>query len=119
MAFTLYGYEVRLYLAAFPFCMSQYDRRIILRPTLVLASCESLSGLPAHETTLSCSLMFTFQAAAEGIELNHFEVIPRMNIGKDEYMAKFPLSMGKIPGLEGPHVLLTETMAITTVSLHT
>ncbi|KAF8534752.1 hypothetical protein BDD12DRAFT_918824 [Trichophaea hybrida] len=53
-------------------------------------------------------------AAAEGIELNHVEVVPRKNIGKEEYMAKFPLSSGKIPGLEGPVVMLTETLAIVT-----
>ncbi|KAF8252248.1 glutathione-S-transferase theta, GST [Wilcoxina mikolae CBS 423.85] len=53
-------------------------------------------------------------AAAEGIELNHVEVVPRKNIGKEEYMAKFPLSSGKIPGLEGPGVMLTETLAIVT-----
>lgn len=57
------------------------------------------------------------QAAAEGIELNQVEVIPREGIGKSEYLTKFPLSRGKIPGLEGLDGLrLTETLAITTVS---
>ncbi|KAF8581884.1 glutathione-S-transferase theta, GST [Ramaria rubella] len=53
-------------------------------------------------------------AAAEGIPLNHFRVVIRTDIGREEYMAKFPLSRGKIPGLEGPNVKLTETLAITT-----
>lgn len=53
-------------------------------------------------------------AAAEEIELSHYEVIPRKNIGKDVYISKFPLSRGKIPGLEGPGVQLTETLAIVT-----
>ena len=56
------------------------------------------------------------QAAAEGIPLTHVEVIPREGIGKAEYISKFPLSRGKIPGLEGPEGLkLIETLAITTV----
>ncbi|KAL8897461.1 MAG: hypothetical protein Q9207_007206, partial [Kuettlingeria erythrocarpa] len=55
------------------------------------------------------------QAAAEGIELDHVEVVPREGIGKTEYLSKFPLSRGKIPGLDGPDGLkLTETLAITT-----
>ena len=31
-------------------------------------------------------------------------------------MAKFPLSLGKIPAIEGPHVKFTETVAIFVVS---
>jgi hypothetical protein len=31
-------------------------------------------------------------------------------------MTKFPLSHGKIPGMEGPDLRLTETIAIVTVS---
>ncbi|KAB8210960.1 glutathione S-transferase [Aspergillus parasiticus] len=51
-------------------------------------------------------------AAAEGIELNHFEVIPRRGVNKAEYMARFPRSQGKIPALEGPNIKLTETLSI-------
>jgi len=43
------------------------------------------------------------------------EVIPRNNLGKVEYMAKFPLSHGKIPAIEGPDLQLTETIALVTV----
>ncbi|QMW30600.1 hypothetical protein G4B84_005981 [Aspergillus flavus NRRL3357] len=57
-------------------------------------------------------------AAAEGIELNHFEVIPRRGVNKAEYMARFPRSQGKIPGLEGPNIKLTETLSIAMVSTH-
>lgn len=75
------------------------------------------------------------QAEAEGIHLNHVEVIPRKNIGTDVYVKKFPLSRGKIPGLssgkdeglEGEEgkgegekgskggIEITETVAIVTV----
>ncbi|KAL8781961.1 MAG: hypothetical protein Q9213_005769 [Squamulea squamosa] len=54
-------------------------------------------------------------AAAEKIEINNVEVIPREDIGKADYVEKFPLSRGKIPGLEAPNGLrLTETIAIAT-----
>ena len=56
------------------------------------------------------------QAEAEGIELNHFEVIPRKNVGLDVHLKKFPLGNGKIPGLEGPGIEITETLAIAVVS---
>lgn len=47
--------------------------------------------------------------------MNHFEVIPRKNVGLDVHLRKFPLSRGKIPGLTGPGVEITETIAIVTV----
>jgi len=53
-------------------------------------------------------------AEFEGIPLELLEVIPRKNVGKAEYVAKFPLSQGKIPGIEGPDLRLTETIAIVT-----
>ena len=54
-------------------------------------------------------------AEAEGIHLDLCTVVPRDGIRKEEYMGKFPLSRGKIPGLEGPAGLrLTETLAIAT-----
>jgi elongation factor 1-gamma len=53
-------------------------------------------------------------AELEGIRLKCIEVIPRENIRKAEYMAKFPLSQGKIPAVEGPQLKLTETIAIVT-----
>ena len=56
------------------------------------------------------------QAELENIPLKLVEVIPRRNIGVVEYTAKFPLSHGKIPGMEGPDLQLTETIAIITVS---
>lgn len=43
------------------------------------------------------------------------EVIPRKNVGKDEYKVKFPLSQGKIPGIEVQGLRLTETIAIVMV----
>ena len=49
------------------------------------------------------------------IELNHYEVIPRKQIGSAVYLEKFPLSRGKIPGLAGPGIEITETVAIVTV----
>lgn len=61
--------------------------------------------------------MIEEQAAAEEIELEHVEVIPRDNVGMENYLSKFPLSRGKIPGLVGPSIEITETIAITTVSL--
>ncbi|KAF2623210.1 glutathione-S-transferase theta, GST [Macroventuria anomochaeta] len=51
-------------------------------------------------------------AAAEGIELDQSLVVPRKNINKAAYMKLFPLSLGKIPALEGPDVSITETIAI-------
>ena len=52
-------------------------------------------------------------AEAEGIPLQLCEVVPRDGIGKADYIKKFPLARGKIPGLEGPKGLkLTETVAI-------
>ncbi|KAE8373755.1 glutathione S-transferase [Aspergillus bertholletiae] len=53
-------------------------------------------------------------ATAEGIELELHRVVPRQGIGKEEYEKKFPISTGKIPGLEGPGIQLTETLAIVT-----
>ncbi|RAO72342.1 uncharacterized protein BHQ10_008354 [Talaromyces amestolkiae] len=44
--------------------------------------------------------------------MNLVEVQPRRNIRREEYVSKFPLSQGKIPGLEGPKISLTETIAI-------
>ena len=55
------------------------------------------------------------QAAAEDIPITLFTVVPSKGTGKAEYMARFPMSRGKIPGLEGKGVKLTETLAITTV----
>lgn len=43
------------------------------------------------------------------------EVQPRRNIRGEEYVSKFPLSQGKIPGLQGPKIGLTETIAISLV----
>lgn len=51
-------------------------------------------------------------AELEGIPVELVEVIPRKNVGKDEYRAKFPLSQGKIPGIEVQGLRLTETIAI-------
>ncbi|KAL4782542.1 glutathione S-transferase [Aspergillus varians] len=53
-------------------------------------------------------------AKAARIDVELQTVIPRQGVGKKEYMEKFPLSLGKIPGLEGPGVQLTETLAILT-----
>ena len=64
---------------------------------------------------LLLTIQFT-QAELEGIQLQRIEVVPRLGIGKAEYMAKFPMSMGKIPALEGPRVKLIETVAIAVVS---
>ncbi|KAL8920833.1 MAG: hypothetical protein Q9208_006005 [Pyrenodesmia sp. 3 TL-2023] len=64
-------------------------------------------------------VLYGYDAAAEGIQLDQVEVIPREGIGNTEYLSKFPLSRGKIPGLEGPDGLrLTETLAITTIGLY-
>ncbi|KAI4176239.1 MAG: hypothetical protein LQ346_007918, partial [Caloplaca aetnensis] len=73
-------------------------------------------GLATHSAHQEMSFtLYGYEAAAEGIELDQVEVIPREGIGKTEYLSKFPLSRGKIPGLEGPDGLkLTETLAITT-----
>ncbi|KZF20955.1 hypothetical protein L228DRAFT_240672 [Xylona heveae TC161] len=57
-------------------------------------------------------LMQSVKAEAEGIQLAIHQVVPRQGIGKDDYKSKFPLSAGKIPGLEGPDIQLTETLAI-------
>lgn len=57
------------------------------------------------------------QAAAEGITLTQSLVIPRNGVNKAAYMERFPLSQGKIPGLEGPGVKLTETISIVYVSI--
>lgn len=43
------------------------------------------------------------------------ELIPRQNISKIMYMARFPLNKGKIPGIEAVGLCLTETVAIVTV----
>lgn len=59
--------------------------------------------------------MIRIVAAAEGIPLNHFQVVPRQNIGLDPHLSHFPLSRGKIPGLRGPGIAITEVIAITTV----
>ena len=48
----------------------------------------------------------------EGIQLNSIDVIPRKAIGLDVYKEKFPLSKGKIPGLAGPGIEITETVAV-------
>lgn len=48
--------------------------------------------------------------------MNFVEVQPRRNIRREEYLSKFPLSQGKIPGFEGPKISLTETIAISLVS---
>jgi len=53
-------------------------------------------------------------AELESLDVELTEVIPRANIGKVEYMAKFPLSRGKIPGLETADLKITETIAIVT-----
>lgn len=45
-------------------------------------------------------------------------MIPRRGVNKAEYMARFPRSQGKIPGLEGPNIKLTETLSIAMVSTH-
>ncbi|KAL8851800.1 MAG: hypothetical protein Q9221_003314 [Calogaya cf. arnoldii] len=66
-------------------------------------------------------LTSSFQAEAEAIQLDQVKFIPRKGVGKSEYLAEFPLTRGKIPGLEGPNGLrLTETLAISTYlgSLH-
>lgn len=36
--------------------------------------------------------MIRIVAAAEGIPLNHFQVVPRQNIGLDPHLSHFPLS---------------------------
>ncbi|KAI0872900.1 glutathione-S-transferase theta, GST [Hypoxylon argillaceum] len=52
------------------------------------------------------------QAAAGGLDMSEFTVIPRKNLNKDVLLEKFPRSSGKIPALESPAVRLTETIAI-------
>lgn len=56
------------------------------------------------------------QAELEGIKYELMEVVPRKNINKADYMVKFPLSHGKIPGIEIAGFRLTETVAIVSVS---
>ncbi|KAL8726522.1 MAG: hypothetical protein Q9166_006654 [cf. Caloplaca sp. 2 TL-2023] len=58
--------------------------------------------------------MIRIIAAAEHIPLNHFEVDPRKNINTSTHLSHFPLSRGKIPGLVGPGIEITEVIAIAT-----
>lgn len=75
-----------------------------------------MSG-PIFDTIfLDESVLIANQAAAEGISLHQSLVVPRKNINKATYQVRFPLSQGKIPGLEGPGIKLTETIAIAYVS---
>ncbi|TRX89236.1 hypothetical protein FHL15_009934 [Xylaria flabelliformis] len=55
---------------------------------------------------------YGYEAAAGGLDLNEFTVIPRKNINRDILLERFPRSSGKIPALESPEVRLTETIAI-------
>lgn len=56
-----------------------------------------------------------FKAFLEGVDIELSKVVPRNYIGTDAYIAKFPLSKGKIPGLEGPGIKIHEVIAISTV----
>ncbi|CEJ94118.1 hypothetical protein VHEMI09669 [[Torrubiella] hemipterigena] len=60
--------------------------------------------------------IYGYDAAAEGITITQCLVNPRKNINKTAYMQIFPLSQGKIPGLRGPGIEITETIAITYAS---
>lgn len=55
------------------------------------------------------------QAELQGIPMKLVEVQPRRNIRREEYLSKFPLSQGKIPGFASSKVSLTETIAISLV----
>ncbi|KAF1823291.1 glutathione-S-transferase theta, GST [Dissoconium aciculare CBS 342.82] len=58
------------------------------------------------------TLIVKIVAASAGISLKQSLVVPRMGVNKTSYMERFPLSQGKIPAIQGPGIMLTETIAI-------
>ncbi|KAK2603422.1 hypothetical protein QQS21_004372 [Conoideocrella luteorostrata] len=78
-------------------------------------------GSPPNQSLASGYLTFTQGnprtrivrsiAAAQGIEIELSESIPRQNINRDFLISRFPRSRGKIPVLEGHAVTLTEYLA--------
>lgn len=109
--FTLYGYEACVFLWVSGIIAKIVDTCRTIPEPVSVASWSVYWKLKPTKTAKHASS----QAEAEGIKLSHFEVIPRKNVGLDVHLKKFPLSKGKIPGLAGPGVEITETIAVVTV----